>query len=615
MLYMYTGIVLAKTIKIGKDLPNGVNRVESEYVYGRGNVDNLDQQLESRSEIQKNHSDTESRMGALHRATLTLFSDLSLDGVLRRIIHAARELSNARYAALGIPDGKGGLEKFLTLGLSDEEIQSMPHAPEGIGLLGEMLRTGRSIRIADTSKHPSAVGFPPGHPQMRSFLGVPIAAYGRPLGQIYLTNKIGADQFSAEDQRLIEMLASHAAAAIENARLYRQVLDNEIELAQRNLELELINALTTTVSSTMELTEILELMSERVIQLFGAMAGEIYLREQAEGVYRLAVHQGDGIGKFWKVQQFGLGQGFIGHVAKLGKPFFSYTLEDEPHFISQQVIDEGVGTLVGVPLTAPGQVMGVLCLVFQGERQIHEREVGLLEAVGAGIGIAVENAHLYRRARRLAVLEERERIAMDLHDGIIQSIYAVGLILEYVRIQMREAESVAYEKLEQAIKGLNVVIGDIRSYILDLQPSRIQIDDLEQAFQQLVREFKANARTDLDCKIEAESISNLPQPIATELFLIAQEALANVAKHAGATRVLLNLQQIDDELHLQVIDNGQGFKVNTAPVILGHGLSNMRERAQNIGGKLEIVSNPTEGTTVSVRLDVSRLLQRSSPTS
>jgi two-component system sensor histidine kinase DevS len=612
---MYTGTVLAKTIKIGKDLPNGVNRVESEYVYGRGNVDNLDQQLESRSEIQKNHSDTESRMGALHRATLTLFSDLSLDGVLRRIIHAARELSNARYAALGIPDGKGGLEKFLTLGLSDEEIQSMPHAPEGIGLLGEMLRTGRSIRIADTSKHPSAVGFPPGHPQMRSFLGVPIAAYGRPLGQIYLTNKIGADQFSAEDQRLIEMLASHAAAAIENARLYRQVLDNEIELAQRNLELELINALTTTVSSTMELTEILELMSERVIQLFGAMAGEIYLREQAEGVYRLAVHQGDGIGKFWKVQQFGLGQGFIGHVAKLGKPFFSYTLEDEPHFISQQVIDEGVGTLVGVPLTAPGQVMGVLCLVFQGERQIHEREVGLLEAVGAGIGIAVENAHLYRRARRLAVLEERERIAMDLHDGIIQSIYAVGLILEYVRIQMREAESVAYEKLEQAIKGLNVVIGDIRSYILDLQPSRIQIDDLEQAFQQLVREFKANARTDLDCKIEAESISNLPQPIATELFLIAQEALANVAKHAGATRVLLNLQQIDDELHLQVIDNGQGFKVNTAPVILGHGLSNMRERAQNIGGKLEIVSNPTEGTTVSVRLDVSRLLQRSSPTS
>ncbi len=607
---MYTVFVLAKTIRIARDLLNEVNRVESGYVDGRGDVDNLDQKLESRSEIRKNHSDTESRMGALHRATLTLFSDLSLDGVLRRIIHAARELSNARYAALGIPDGKGGLEKFLTLGLSDEELQRMPHAPEGIGLLGEMLRTGRSIRIADTSKHPSAVGFPPGHPKMRSFLGVPIAAYGRPLGQIYLTNKIGADQFSAEDQRLIEMLASHAAAAIENARLYRQVLDNEIELAQRNLELELVNALTTTVSSTMDLTEILELMSERVVQLFGAMAGEIFLREQAEGIYRLAVHQGDGIGKFWKDQHFGPGQGFIGHVAKLGKPFFSYALEDEPHFISQQVIDEGVGTLVGVPLTAPGQVMGVLCLVFHGERQIHDREVGLLEAVGAGIGIAVENAHLYRRARRLAVLEERERIAMDLHDGIIQSIYAVGLILEYVRIQMKEAESVGYDKLEQAIKGLNVVIGDIRSYILDLQPSRIQIDDLEQAFQQLVREFKANARIDLTCKIEAESISKLPQPIATELFLIAQEALANVAKHAGATSVLLNLQQAEDELLLQVIDNGRGFEIDTAPVILGHGLSNMRERTQNIGGKLEIVSRPNEGTTISVRLDASRLLQR-----
>ena len=164
-------------------------------------------------------------MRALHRATLTLFSDLSLDGVLRRIIHAARELVDARYAALGLPDGKGGLDTFITLGLSEEQIKAISHEPEGKGLIGEMLRLGHSIRIPDITEHPKSIGFPEDHPRMRSFLGVPISAYGRPLGQIYLTEKRNAGSFSAEDQRLIEMLASHAAAAIENARLFQQSQD------------------------------------------------------------------------------------------------------------------------------------------------------------------------------------------------------------------------------------------------------------------------------------------------------------------------------------------------------------------------------------------------------
>jgi NarL family two-component system sensor histidine kinase LiaS len=167
----------------------------------------------------------------------------------------------------------------------------------------------------------------------------------------------------------------------------------------------------------------------------------------------------------------------------------------------------------------------------------------------------------------------------------------------------------AFDRLEQAIEGLNVVIGDIRSYILDLQPSRIQIDNLEEAFQRLVREFKANTRVDLECKLETEAITGLPQPFASEMFHIAQEALANVAKHAQATHVLLSMRQVGDDLLLQVIDNGQGFDTDTAPMVLGHGLSNMKERTSKIGGNLEIISSPGEGTTITARFGVSRLVQ------
>jgi signal transduction histidine kinase len=547
-------------------------------------------------------SDDRTRMVALHQATLSLFSDLSLDGVLRRIIQAARDLSGARYAALGIPDGRGGLETFLTLGMTEEEILQIPHEPVGDGLIGEMMRTGKGIRIPEIAEHPRSVGFPEGHPQMHSFMGVPITAYGRPLGQIYLTDKVDADAFSPEDQRLIELLAAHAAAAIENARLYRQVLNSEAELTQRNLELELVNSLATAASSSTELTTLLEVMLERIMTLFGAEAGEFYARDEAEGIYIKAIQRGGWIEDIWDVDQFRSGQGMVGNVAKLGRPIWTQDLESEPHLRSQVAADAGFGTIAGVPLTAPGKVVGVMVLAFLGERPINDREIGLLEAVGAGVGIAVENTRLYRHVRRLAILEERERIGMDLHDGIIQSIYAVGLVLDYVRIVVEEDPQQAGERIEQAIDGLNGVIGDIRSYILDLQPSRIQIKDLKKALDLLAREFKTNTLVEVELGTEPTALQILEEDSATEIFLIAQEALANTAKHAFATRVWLNLRQIGDEISMQVIDNGRGFNIDREPEVLGHGLSNMTERARQLGGQLDIESSPGDGTTVTVRI-------------
>jgi GAF domain-containing protein len=372
------------------------------------------------------YSQLDSNLVALHRATLSLFSDLSLDGVLRRVIQAAQELADARYAALGIPDGDGGLETFLTTGITEAEIATIERHPQGEGLLGEMLRTGTSIRLERIQEHPRSVGFPAGHPEMGSFLGVPIAAYGRPIGQIYLTDKQSAPEFSMQDQRLIEMLASQAAAAIENARLYQKVLESENELGDRNEELGLMFSLATAVGSSMDLDLLLEVMLDRVMNLFHAAAGEIFLLQEGEGIYQKAIHLGDSPEAFWEIERFRMGEGFIGQVAQTGNPRWTTQLSEEVDFLRRSVVEQGFETLVCAPLMAPGKVTGVLSLAFKRNRPIEDREIGLLGAVGAGVGVAVENARLYRQARRVAVLEERERIGMDLHDGIIQSIYAIS---------------------------------------------------------------------------------------------------------------------------------------------------------------------------------------------
>lgn len=539
----------------------------------------------------------EAMVRALHRATLSLFSDLSLEGVLRRITQAAKDLVHARYAALGVPDGSGGLQAFIALGMSPEEMQRIDHQPVGKGLLGEMLRLGRSIRLRDLRAHPAAEGFPPGHPVMVSFLGVPIAAYGKPLGQLYLTDKEGESEFTAQDQWLIEMLAAHAAAAIENANLYRQIVISEAELKQRNEELQLFNSLATAVSSSMDVAPLLENMLESVMALFAAEAGEVFLQEEDNGAYHQLLRRGRGE-SLWSSDRFYPGEGFVGGVAADGKVTWTDNLRQDPWFLAP----DSYRTLVGLPLAAHGRVLGVMALAFRSSRPLTPREAGLLEAMGAGMGVSVETVRLYRQARRLAVLEERERIGMDLHDGIIQSIYAVGLTLDYTRLLLRESSEKAGARLEQAIDGLNAIIRDIRSYILDLQPSRISTDDLVEALTRLVREFKANTLVETELQIEPGSVHDLGRQERTALFLITQEALANTAKHAGATRVEVSLRSGNNAVILEIADNGRGFAAGPTAGPLGHGLSNMQERARAVGGSLGVDSAPARGTRVTVRL-------------
>jgi signal transduction histidine kinase len=542
-------------------------------------------------------------MRLLHRATLSLYTDLSLDGTLRRIVRAARELTQARYAALGVPDGRGGMALFLTEGLDAEEVARIPHPPVGRGLIGEVYRSGRSIRLADLSSHPRSAGFPEGHPAMRSFLGVPISAFGRPIGQIYLTERTGEAEFTEEDQNLIEMLAAHAAAAMENARLYRQVQDRETELATRNRELELVNSLSTAVSTAIELEPLLQAILDRVVGLFQAQAGEVFLRAEEQNVFVPTLHRGMADETFWQTRRFGVGEGIIGQVAASGKATSSTDLAapEATAYLRPALVQAGFRTLVSVPLKARAQVVGVMSLAFMAERALRVDELGLLEAIGAGVGVAVENARLYRQARRVAVLEERERIAMDLHDGIIQSIYAVGLTLDSAKLQMQGSPQ-SETAVGQVIERLNGVIRDIRAYILDLQPSRVPMDDLGAALGRLADEFRANTLIETDVQTDGALGRALESDARAAMFHISQEALANVAKHARASRVWLSLRREDGEVVLQVIDNGQGFDAQAAPTLLGHGLSNIVERGHAIGATVNIASDIGEGTTVTVRL-------------
>lgn len=544
----------------------------------------------------------EARVDALHQAAISLFSDLSLEGVLQRIVQAARELADAQYAALGVPNAEGGLETFIYEGMSKELIARIPHPPLGEGLIGEMLRSGNSVRIPEISDHPASKGFPKGHPDMHSFLGVPIMAYNHPIGQIYLTDKVDGLEFSKNDQQLIEMLAAFSAAAIENARLYRRVLNNELELTQRNEELELINSLGGAVSSTMEIESLLEVMLDRAMGQFNAQAGEVHLHERTENVFKLAMHRGQRQESFWEQAQFRVGEGLIGQVVEGKRPVWMESVQDQAEASDEILLNSNYSALVSVPLVGRGKVVGILSMAFESERVFSDREVGLLGAVGAGIGTAIENARLARQGRRLAVLEERVRIGMDLHDGIIQSIYAVGLTLEYTRSIIKENSSDAKEGLEKAIQGLDATIGDLRTYILDLQPSKIQSKALDEAILSLIREFKANTLIDVDFSIDKQIQGTLNQDVASVFFHITQEALANIAKHAHPSKVWVHVRALGDDVALQILDNGRGFDPDNEPQRLGHGLSNMEERAYQIGAGFELVSSPGEGTTITVRI-------------
>jgi signal transduction histidine kinase len=330
----------------------------------------------------------------------------------------------------------------------------------------------------------------------------------------------------------------------------------------------------------------------------GFEAGEIFLREDGEFELRMALHRGVAAEAFWTRDQFRMGEGVVGIVAETGEPQVDINPESDLRFLRRAVAQAGFRSLSFFPLTAHGNVIGVMSIGSRQKRVMEDREVQVLLAIGRWAGLTIENARLHRQARRLAVLEERERIGMDLHDGIIQSIYGVGLALEYARIALEEDPHQARQKIIASIEALNGTIRDIRSYILDLRPRQFHGEDLKQGLQRLVDEFQANSHTRVVLVAPETGLVDFPAANARALFHICQEALANTAKHGHAHQAEIHLWTTRERVLLEVTDDGAGFDLRKMSVTLGHGLSNMHTRARKVGGDVEITSAPGEGTTV-----------------
>ena len=541
----------------------------------------------------------EERLLALHKASLELIQDISLESLLERIAILACEQAGAQYAALGVNNDQGRVEQFIPIGMTEAQIEAMPHPPIGLGLIGALMNKKESIRLPDLTKDHRSSGFPKGHPEMTSFLGVPIVLGDRNLGQIYLTNKKEAPEFTAEDQLMIEMLAAYAAVAISNARMYRSLIQRDRVLTRRNENLALLNELSSTLATSSDIDEILEKALNQIMDYLQLEVGEFFLMQEDRRSLKRAMHRGTIADTIWQSDYFKLGEGYVGVTAKDGLPrLLDLPIDDENNEIASAIYEKQFRQLALLPLHGRRGILGVLCVGTCHPQPLDELELQFLAAISSWVGTGIENMQLNLQGRRLAILEERERIGMDLHDGIIQSIYAVGLTLEHARLLLNEDTEMAQQRIQQSIADLNSAIRDIRSYILDLRPRQLHDESLMNGIQRLTNELRANTLLEINLQGPSDGFQDLHESNAVALFHICQEAMANIAKHARAHSVNVTLWKTPQRVLLEVTDDGRGFDFEHKKMSIGHGLANMQTRARNVGGDVEFTSDPGQGTIV-----------------
>ncbi len=529
------------------------------------------------------------RRDKLIEAGLALSAELSLPVVLQRIIELAAEVTGARYAALGVLGPGDRIVEFVTHGVTPEERAAIGDPPTGHGILGVLVKESGPVRIADIAGDPRSVGFPPNHPPMRSFLGAPVVARGRVFGNIYLTEKQGAPGFTDEDERSVIVLAAQAAVAVENAGLYEEV-------RVRERWLDAVREITTAILTGAGSSEALALVAARGRELLGADLATVAI---PAGPDDLVLEVADGVhAEDLRGVTFPVEGSVSGEVVRTGRPAVVDDAAGDPRAYQPAVKLGGIGPAVFVPLSARGSPFGTLGAAnLAGGRTFDQTDVQLLEAFAGHAALALEFARAQEEMHRLAVLEDRERIARELHDGVIQSLFAVGMGLQGAAMMSADKEEAG--RIESAIEEIDRVIRDLRSYIFGLRPGILADREFDRALQRLAEEFQERSGvvtvTDVDHTLAAQLA-----PQAAELVQLAREALSNVGRHAEATTCRLMLYRDDGSAVLEVDDDGKGFDVGTSR--RGDGLTNLEERAMAIGGRASIDSEPGRGTTVRIML-------------
>ena len=530
------------------------------------------------------------RYERLLEAGLALGAELSLPVALQRIVELAAELAGARYGALGVLGRDGRISEFITTGVTATERAAIGHIPVGRGILGVLIDDARPLRLHDIADDPRSVGFPASHPPMRSFLGVPVAARGRVYGNLYLTEKRGGEDFDADDERALVLLAAQAGVAIENAQLYEEAQDR----AQR---LEAIRAITTAILAGIDTAELLALVVGHARALAGTDLATLAL-PATDG--RLRIEAADGLfaGELLGAS-FPVEGTVTGEVIRTGKAVaLADASADERS--AQPIVRPGVGPALFVPLAVRGRTLGSLTVAnAQGGAPLRDADVQLVETFAEQAAVALEYARLQGELQRLAVLEDRERIAKDLHDGAIQSLFAVGMGLQGAALLAGGEELRA--RLQHAVEELDLVIRDLRNYIFGLRPGILADRHLGQALEGLAAELQERTGVLTVTQVDPQAAAELAGR-AAEVVQLAREALSNVSRHARATTCRVSLYHQGDSAVLEVDDDGRGFDPANAGAGTGQGLHNLRERAERLGGRAEVHSTPGQGTRVQVTI-------------
>lgn len=543
--------------------------------------------------------ESEGRLDRLLDAVVAVASDLSLPDVLRRIVESACELAGARYGALGILDPAGtGLSDFITVGIADENRARIGAPPRGLGVLGQLINEPHPLRLADISVHPASVGMPGNHPPMSSFLGVPIRVRGGVFGNLYLTEKHGGAAFTVEDQEVVVALSAAAGVAIENARLFEQS-------RRRERWLRASQEVTRSLMSGRGDARAMALIAQQArVAADGALAAVAV--PDPDDAMRFEALDGPDTSE---LRGTALPAGGTGTIDAL-RAQRTVRLND-PDEVATWWADTGgaplppvlgrLGSGVVVPLVAGADLLGLLLIGWDHKVSHDHVDDTMMETFAVQAALSLEYARSQRHSRQLAVYQDRDRIARDMHDLVIQRLFAVGLGLQGISRQVTAPAVVA--RIGESVSDIDQTIRDIRRTIFSLQPVpepnggpslRAQ---LLRAVQEPVAALGFEPRLVLEGPLD----SSVPEEIRPDMQAVLREALTNVTRHARATTVTVEVavERPEDgrgeQVRLTVRDDGQSVPNDPPP---GSGLTNIAERARRWHGGCSVQARAEGGTEV-----------------
>ena len=531
---------------------------------------------------------TRDRMHGLLEAVLAVGSNLELEAVLRRIVEAAVVLVNAHYGALGVVGEDGQLAEFIPVGLDEAGIARIDHWPEGRGLLGQLIKDPRPLRLANIADHPQSSGFPDGHPPMRTFLGVPLRIRDEVYGNLYLTEKRGGRAFDEEDETLVTALSAAAGVAIDNARLF-----DEAQRQQRWLQAS--SEVTRRLLGGAAIEEVLGFVTEQTLEMTGADLVVLALPEA--GRRQLMVTHAAGAGA-----QHALGlvlpaeASLSGEVLASGQPI---TVEDFRHDkrvakAAREHLD--LGPAIVFPLGVAGSARGVLTIGrHPGAVPLPRAAVDLVTTFAAQAAIALELAERRSDAERLAVFEDRDRIARDLHDLVIQRLYASGMKLQGT-LPMIDRPA-AEERVSSVVNDMDATINDIRQAIFALQARGKAAPVLRDRVMDVIEEMTEPMGMTSSLRLAGHLDGGVPGDIGEDMLHALREALSNAARHGKATSAEVSIGA-GSELSLLVRDNGSGMTGTSRR----SGLANLAQRAEHYGGTLTVGPGDNGGTELRWRV-------------